>query len=709
MAGNFEAKIATPLTAAMETAGAVVQSKMLDFISGQEGLQIAGLLYLIAIAGGLIIFASGGNYKWGRYLLVGPTLFMFFTTVRTESDGTEWSWGSKDFSRETVEYALRGIHKNEDAASANISTVFHVWNAMMSETIHRLIHLFRFDATDNNFNFISKIENYMSLWNSSHVTDPDLKALIQLVLVPECKEYFYAQHEANKIVTLPGLREMAESFLAKKKEGVVIKILPETHHGRFTRDLWNWAEKNGFTGKAYSCDSLWNEMVNLLKKDMEEVIKQAIEGTAVSEQDESISRELFNRKIGEYVGRYRGKVEVEGVGGGDRATLYAVNWVIARSLALEMNSMDRFARSHLRDNASAMEMEQSGQEVPGLSGGYAPRSSASLQQFYQTEEHGFRSLYVTTALSMPYLQGIGLLILSATFPFFAVLLIVPGRAAGIFTWFGLWAWIKLWDLGYAIVTMIDNMLYSMFPRGPNITDQELSQPGLAMVRAFEVDPNYSHANYYMIISTCLLAVPVVTGVFVKGAGNELINIFHTSLTDYSFRIAGGVMSFARAEQAQDAARSVQMINERAIHGADLLAKAESGGLYDQYARQSAMIGFLDSVSKTPGSFISGSANVMKAHYESRREQTKAVIDAKRAEKRAEALFKVRENEARYYANAANLARYYSHELSAQAPPYREKFGRELAEQYYNTGRVLDALKGSLEGFIYNSTGAKEAK
>lgn len=710
MAANFEAKIATPLTAAMETAGAVVQSKMLDFISGQEGLQLAGLLYLVAIAAGILIFASGGNYKWGRYLLVGPTLFMFLVTVRTETDGTEWSWGSKDFSRETVEYALKGIQKNEDAASANISTVFHVWNAMMSETIHTLITLFRFDTSDNNFNFISKLERYMSKWNFSHIHDPDLKALIHLVLIPECKEYFYAQHEVSRVVTLPQQRNAQEEFLSKAKKAPIINFLPETHHSKFSREFWEWANKNEFTGGSYSCDTLWNDIVDLLKKDMTEVVRMETEGNSVAEQDESISREMLNRKMGEYVGRMRNVVDSDD-GGENAAALYAVNWIIARSLALEMNSMDRFSRTHLKDNASAIHMEASGQELAGGSAGYTPQSSASLQQFYQTEEYGFRSLYVTAAMSMPYLQGLGLLILSATFPFFAILLIVPGRAAGIFTWFGLWAWIKLWDLGYAIVTMIDNMLYSMFPKGPNISDQDLNQPGLAIVKAFEVDPNYSYANYYMIISTCLLAVPVVTGVFVKGAGNELINIFHTSLSDYSYKIAGGVMSFARAEQAQDALRQLQKVTEKAVDKAYLLAdqEAKSNGLYDRYIRQSQIVGLLSSANNLL-TFASGTAaSAFKAHMESKRDQTRAIIAARREELKAEALYSVRKNEARYYANIANLSRYYSHELSTQVLPAREKFGREIAGEYYNTGKVLDAIKGKLLHHAADASQIKQSK
>jgi hypothetical protein len=693
MAAGFEAKIATPLTAAMETAGAVVQSNMLDFITGQEGMQLAGLLYLIAIASGIVIFVSGGNYKWARYLLVGPTLFMFLTTVRSESDGTEWSWGNKEFTQESVEYALRGVGRNADSSSAQISTVFHVWNVLMSEVVHTLIHLLRFDATDDNFNFISKVERYMQLWNFSHITDSNMKDLIQLVLVPECKEYFYHQYEVNKEVNLGPNRLNSEAYLRNAIHKHSITLLEERQHSRFTREFWDWAREKELLGKSFSCDALWKELVSFIREDVEEVIRQEIEGHSAVGQDENISRQLFARKILEYVGRKRNAVDspISADEVDDAAIRFGINWVIARSLALQMNTMDRFSRSHLRDNASAIHMEATGEEIPGGSAGYTPRSSASLQQFYQSEEYGFRSLYVTAALSMPYLQGLALLILSASFPFFAVLLIIPGRAAGIFTFFGLWAWVKLWDLGYAIVTMIDNMLYSMFPRGPNISDQEMNEPGVAILKAFEVDPNYSYANYYMIISTCMLAVPVVSGVFIKGAGNELVNVFHTSWSDYSFRVAGGVMSMARSLQAQDTMRRTQIEREQVFARSTVTADAHSRreGLYLKSSMYAMGIGALQPL-LGHGNFQVVEA--LKADLSARKERVDALIQARRNEYQSIGLYEYRKNKGRYMSNVANLSRYYSHELAMDAPPDQAIQARQLAEQYYDSTKLIDAMK-----------------
>jgi hypothetical protein len=706
MPEGLTAKMGTPVSAAMETAGAVVQSQMLDFVTGEQGLLLGGLLYLIAIASAIIVFAGGGNYRWGRYLLVGPTLFMFLTTVRSESDGTEWSWGQNEFSTEAVEYALRGIVDTGEGGGgdARVSTVFHFWNVFMSEVVHSLINLLQFDTDDNNFNFVNKVEKYMGFWNFSQIQDPDLRMMIRTVLAPECSEYFYHLYESNKVVTIERVKQQARELAEQKKDLPIFTALDDTQHSRFSRDVWEWMKLHNLTDTTHTCDSLWKELLKILKVDVAEVVESGVKGSLAHEQDEEISKEVFDRKIGEYVGRYRGKIKTSQLGN-DAATLSAVNWIIARSLALELGTVEKYSRTHLRDNASAINLEDGGAEVSGGSSGYTQNSSASIQQFNQAEEHGMRSLFITAAMSLPYVQGVGLLILSATFPFFAMLLIIPGRAAGIFTWFSLWAWLKLWDLGYAVVTMIDNMLYSMFPRGPNISDDEIENLGLAMVKAFEVDPNYSYATYYNIIATCMLAVPLVSGVFVKGGGNELVNIFHNSWSDYSYRISGGVMSFARSMQAQNVMKSLQELRDEEFRKATIQGEAEAKKqkLYSQLLSLSVQSGVMGAIA---GIDPTGAAAIQKADVDARRESVREQIRAIKKNSQDKAMFRIRQNEARFYGNVANMSRYYSHELSQGDLPYRSELGRELAKNYYDVGKVIGAVVGQGEKHVKTATGEK---
>ena len=65
------------------------------------------------------------------------------------------------------------------------------------------------------------------------------------------------------------------------------------------------------------------------------------------------------------------------------------------------------------------------------------------------------------AMIIPYLQGLLLYGLSIAFPFFALMLIVPGKAGAFITWMTLWAWVKSWDVGWALVAVIDDMLWNM--------------------------------------------------------------------------------------------------------------------------------------------------------------------------------------------------------------------------------------------------------
>jgi hypothetical protein len=139
-------------------------------------------------------------------------------------------------------------------------------------------------------------------------------------------------------------------------------------------------------------------------------------------------------------------------------------------------------------------------------------------------------------------------------------------------------------------------------------------------------------------------------------------------------------------------RSLQVIREKALLKATVVEEAnlKRDGLYAEYRNLSMFMGALDVASKVDPT---GITLAYKAHYEAKRDGVKAVISARRDEARAKALYRVRQNENRYYTNIANLAKYYSHELAyLDSPPDQATFQRELAEKYYNSAKFTDALR-----------------
>lgn len=67
----------------------------------------------------------------------------------------------------------------------------------------------------------------------------------------------------------------------------------------------------------------------------------------------------------------------------------------------------------------------------------------------------------TWALMMPYIQGVLLYLLTIAYPFCAVAMVVPGWHQTLLTWASFFAWVKLWDAGFAIVMTIERSLWAM--------------------------------------------------------------------------------------------------------------------------------------------------------------------------------------------------------------------------------------------------------
>lgn len=132
------------------------------------------------------------------------------------------------------------------------------------------------------------------------------------------------------------------------------------------------------------------------------------------------------------------------------------------------------------------------------------------------------SRMMVAAAKLPYMQGLLLYWLAIAFPFSALLLLVPGKHPGFFLWFGLWGWAKSWDLGYAIVYLLDDVLYSMFvveQQAVEAAEKHLlsSDMSVAIMNMTELDPTFHIATYYSIVAAALLAIPAITGnLVIKG-------------------------------------------------------------------------------------------------------------------------------------------------------------------------------------------------
>lgn len=687
-------KASTLVSAAMETAGAVIQSDMLDWVSGADGQGLAGLLYLLAICSAVIIFASGGNYKWGRYLLVGPSLFMFLTTVRTESDGTQWAFGDTNFEAAALEKALVGVVDDGTSKGIRVSTFYMFWNAFMSEVSHKVIAGIGLEESQSEYSFVKKVEEYMLGWKVlKRINDPNLRAMIKFTLSNgNCREYFDAHRKLYSPGGLDGevnnAREIVEAYDEKKMwvfdQGVQVAGWPE--------EVVQYVRDNKLEGQSFTCKELWEALIPKAQQEMSDTIDHHLSRTLQPGEDLAKVVDTYYLKIAEYTGKYGGRLEEAGKIEG--AKNYAINWLVARAMWAEIWEQN----SYLMQNAMEGGNPLIGTGAGNIPGGFSENNedaSAAIQQFNITEAYGQRSEFVTAALSLPHYQGVGLLILSAAYPFFAMMTILPGRALNFLSWMGLWAWLKLWDLGFAVVMLIDNMLYSMFPRGSNIESSDIKVPGIAFSKLFEIDPMQSEAVYYNLIATCLFAVPMVTAVFVKGGGGELGNIITSNWQQYAAKVAGGASSFSRSIQAQGHMKRLQQM---------AFKRAETASLQELMSQESqAEIGKIKLLQL-------GISFVDKVASDSIKETTKAVLQSQLEQaqnnltKRVDSAGRLAYYETtvgdagQYAANRAVAVGYYSHDLSGAAP-FKGVFQNRLSGEFFNNSNITSAAINMVKGAI----------
>ncbi len=131
---------------------------------------------------------------------------------------------------------------------------------------------------------------------------------------------------------------------------------------------------------------------------------------------------------------------------------------------------------------------------------------------------------VNAAASIPYYQGILLYLLSLSYPFFCFLLLIPGKHRGFLLFFTLWFWVKMWDVGFAVVMFLDDIFYTIFTGSMAAhykdagTSPELDDNiGLALAALNAADPTFQMAQYHNIIAVAINAVPVVMSYLTIGS------------------------------------------------------------------------------------------------------------------------------------------------------------------------------------------------
>ena len=113
---------------------------------------------------------------------------------------------------------------------------------------------------------------------------------------------------------------------------------------------------------------------------------------------------------------------------------------------------------------------------------FAPQISEATQRFAPSEQvKSYSESYVRDqgskakagelynwAVLMPYAQGVITYLVLIGYPFAALLMIIPGYWKAFYTWITFFAWVKLWDVGFALVHTLERSVWGMLGNHGNM-------------------------------------------------------------------------------------------------------------------------------------------------------------------------------------------------------------------------------------------------
>lgn len=534
--------------AAFETTGHYLQSALLDTFSLGFGAKFGVLIFVAsAIAAFLTVIIFGGYRLWGWFIF-GPTIFFSLVAIRTPSSGANWSFGSREYSFAPVQEATNGIKTENPVVPqftidnpASVSFFFALWNKVTSLITRTLTFLVDSFSKNSDLTFISKGERYLQLFHPK-VSDPSLKFFINMTAVNKCGDYFIRMKEYYT----PGVGTVRRQDLEQtmKLEGAAPKLSSDDYQSLFQwmADLHITSDVMADIGQktTLSCDDLWKIGIVAFQRHSALYIDQIADANRPPELSKADVIKDIEKKFNQYI-TY--PPNASATLNGDQQLLTVINEVAARMFVNELATI----------RPSLIQAEY-GAPTAGILGDLERgpgETSSMLRQIMTTDSWEEKGDYLMATLSLPYIQGFVLYFLAMSFPFFCLSVLIPGRFHGILLWMGLWLWAKLWDFGFAVVMLLDRILYTLLPHGMPISDDVVKDPARTLKALLEVDPSYSVYTYYHILATALAAVPIVTGFIVKKAGGDLMDIVSQSLTTFSGRIGYSLASHARSAASQE--------------------------------------------------------------------------------------------------------------------------------------------------------------
>jgi hypothetical protein len=530
--GTASGSVGNFISALLETAGLHLQGEILTTFQSLFH-SAAYFLLIAAMIGVLLSFVLSGGYKLLPSFLLGTTLFMFVLETRTEVDPTQVQVGSRvaTSSKEDQIKMLRLVG-GDDAfdKKPSVSFVFRTFDRLVSSIIQTIVG-FQMDTINGKDLEVQLRDDAMRFLFSQGSDRAEYRRLVGLSMGGPCGDFSrYAHEEVDRTVKEAQLRKTNRGTADDRKwfdaeaDRIAQGKREIANRGvRLDSDLENYlSEINANQQPVLTCSDVWRATTIASfaeAQNLEAYAKEKFEAIAVPKEYEQFTR--WEKVKGSVQNVLR-----------DTDPQYRVELMAASIL-----------RHTLPVTPNELVTAQIIQNRP-LSAQMLRGVELGTHAMFSGENTGLAYF----AGMIPYLQGFMLFILAAAFPFFALFLLTPHKMKGFLIWFGLWFWVKSWDIGFALVHVVREYLWYFMSRktlSPDLTNTTGLTGGLQLNWAdpasvfrvmSEFDPIANMGTYTALVSILTLAIPVIMAYLVSGA-DTLISIFREPLDQYALRYA----------------------------------------------------------------------------------------------------------------------------------------------------------------------------
>jgi len=555
----------TLVASALETVGYYTQAQVLTELATMLE-RLGALIYVCCIMSALISVSVNGRYDVALWLLVGPPLFFFLIKPSANAAGAEWQMGAFKDTAGRREKLLQGsgITLGE---GQQVSWFFHGFNVLVSDTIRQLVGIITDEDIRKPMKFMARQQILDDMFRSS-VNKPDILGLANIV-VKECSD----EMGAARIIAL-GQRDPQYRNSAEYKEAVVEyceKYANEKHRvpippgpaRDYIIDLQRLDPNLTVTGdnlSSMTCHQLWDAMIvgvrQIAKDQHGTALNQRVPPDAaqaiVDEIDNDIAQKLKTPADTDVqappfqCAGGQGGSNVTATDGKEQIQLIFTAWMLRKIFT---NDPRGKMISQFADHAG-IELQPM-----NFTNNFSREAAQEMVRRFRVDRLAETTRYEAYAFAMtlPYIQGVGLYALATLFPFFALMVLVPGQAGAFFMWCALWVWLKSWDLGWALVMVADEVLWSVMPHssffrvgtngGITATD-----PITVYEAAFRGDYSYNLATYYMLLSAMLTAVPVLSANAVLGSKKAIAGVLVDGLKSMASNLSTHVGDQIPVEQ-----------------------------------------------------------------------------------------------------------------------------------------------------------------